>query len=262
MENKMKVEQTLHQTKDYGMFKYIPQNRKTVSGHVANLIHSIKTKNLNQDFPIIVNEKMEILDGQNRLQALQQLGLPVWYKFSEDMSVLDISLVNTVSKKWSNEDFLHQYTSQGKEDYLKVKDFMDWAGIKSVNVAVKIVRNRKYTKLNSTENGSALGWLNNSFKTGNFKYPQDDTLAKKTILDLKRLSQFTNKKDPYDRSLVVAYDTITRDSSFDVDRLISKLQGYPLGVYNDANSLIDQFEKAYNYNVKDDKNKIFLKRAA
>jgi len=261
---KMKAEQTLYQTTNYGIFKYIPQNRKVVSTHVANLVQSIKTKNLNKDFPIIVNDRMEILDGQNRLQALQYLGLPVWYKFSEEMLIDDISTVNTVSRKWSNDDFLHRYSSQGKESYLKLKHFMEWANIKSVNTAVKILKNIKYdSNKSSTEQGSGLGGNDIiNFKTGFFKYPENDSLAKKTVLQLKDLSQFTMKKDPYDRSLVVAYDTISKDKSFDIDRLTTKLKSYPIGVYRDTNSLIDQFEKAYNYNVKDDKNKIFLKRAA
>lgn len=261
---KMKVEQTLHQTTNYGMFKYIPQNRKVVSTHVANLIQSIKTKNLNKDFPIIVNERMEILDGQNRFEALQQLELPVWYKISYEMSIQDISLVNTVSKKWSNDDFLHRYSMQGKEHYLKLRHFMEWANIKSVNIAIKILKNIKFDiSKSSTEQGSGLGGSDiMNFKTGCFKYPENDSFAKKTVLQLKDLSQYTIKKDPYDRSLVVAYDCIRKDKSFDIDRLTSKLKSYPIGVYRDANSLIDQFEKAYNYNVKDDKNKIFLKRAA
>lgn len=261
----MKVEQTLHQTTDYGMFKYIPQNRKTVSGHIAKLMQSIKTKNLNMDFPVIVNKQMEVLDGQNRLEAYKQLKFPVWYKFAHEMDSSHISLINTAMKNWTNDDFLNQYIVEKKEDYIKFKNFMEWAGINKITTGLKIIKDKKFNILSSSsrEGGDAISGSDTSnFKSGNFKYPFNDSSARKSVIELKTLSQYTVAKDPYDRSLVVAYDAITKDSSFDFDRLVSKLQSYPLGVYNSANSLIDQFEKAYNYNVKDDKNKIFLKRAA
>jgi hypothetical protein len=262
----MKVEQTLYQTTDYGIFKYIPQNRKTMSEHVLKLAQSIKTKNLVKDFPILVNDKMEILDGQNRLQALQQLGYPAYYKIASDMTIDDISLVNTVSKNWSLDDYLHQYISKGFSEYLKFKDFMDWANISSINLALKILKNRK-AKLSTQMAGAttghtglgADGFTTNKFKTGQFTYPENDSEAKNTVMELRQLSAFTIKKNPYDRSLIVAYDSITRGADFDISRLLSKLSTYPIGVYNDANSLIDQFEKAYNYNVGESK-KVFLKR--
>lgn len=263
---KMKVEQTLYQTTDYGIFKYIPQNRKTMSEHVLKLAQSIKTKNLIKDFPIIVNDKMEILDGQNRLQALQQLEYPVYYRIASDMSINDISLVNTVSKKWCLDDYLHQYISKGLPEYLKFKDFMDWANISSVNLALKIIKNRKMKLSKQMAGGEsspggigADGFTTNKFKIGAFIYPENDLDAKNTIMELRQLAAFTVKKNPYDRSLIVAYDSITRGTDFDINRLLSKLSTYPIGVYNDANSLIDQFEKAYNYNVGENK-KVFLKR--
>lgn len=263
---KMNVEQTLLQTTDYGMFKYIPQNRKTMSEHVLKLAHSIKTKNLIKDFPILVNDKMEILDGQNRLQALQQLEYPVYYRIANDMVIDDISLVNTVSKKWSLDDYLHQYISKGSSEYLKFKDFMDWANISSVNLALKIIKNRKMKLSKQMAGGEgnpggigADGFTTNKFKIGQFAYPESDSDAKNTIMELRQLAAFTVKKNPYDRSLIVAYDSITRGADFDINRLLSKLSAYPIGVYNDANSLIDQFEKAYNYNVGESK-KVFLKR--
>lgn len=263
MENKMKVEQTLHQTTDYGMFKYIPQNRKTISNHVLNLANSIKSKNLIKDFPILVNSNMEILDGQNRLQALQQLGLPVWYKIASEMQIDDISLVNTVSKKWSMEDYLHQYISKGFTDYIKFKDFLDWANITSANLGMKIIKNLKAGIVTDEHHGGlgAGGLSTVSFRLGKFKYPENDSLAKSNVLNLRQLAAFTIKKNPYDRSLIVAYDVMTKSSDFDINRLISKLQNYPIGVYNNAESLIDQFEKAYNYNVGTSK-KVFLNRAA
>jgi hypothetical protein len=246
-------------TKDYSKFKFIAQNRQTSSTHISKLVESIKKKNLTKDFPIIVNDRMEILDGQNRFEALKALNLPVNYRLSVEMSTDDISLINSMFKKWSLEDFLHQYISQGMESYVKLREFMSWSNVDSVMLALKIIRN-----IGATTNkggGPGVGGENsNSFKIGRFLYPKDDSIARKTVLRLKELSQFLKKKNPYDRSLIVAYDCIIRTEGFDYDRLVSKLQNYPVEVYNDANTLIIAFENAYNYNAPHNK-KILFRRA-
>ena len=257
MSNNLKI------SKDYKKFKFIAENRPTYPTHIGRLIDSIRKKNLIKDFPIIVNNDMEVLDGQNRFEALRFLKLPIYYRVSENMSVDDISLINTINKMWSLDDFMHQYIAQGKIDYIKLKKFMEWADLQSVNLALKIINNTDNSYLigkNQDRYVSAGGGNTFSFKSGNYIYPKSDLESKETILRLKELSGFLEKKNPYDRSLVVAYDIISRTENFDYDRLIAKLKSMPIGVYNDSVSLIESFERAYNYNVPF-KNKLMLRRS-
>lgn len=255
----MTLENKIYQTTDYSIFKKISKNRNTSSNHVVKLVASIKQKNLTKDLPVIVNHNYEILDGQHRLESCQQLNLPVWYKFAYDMTVNDISLINSMSKAWTLKDYLHEQVKSGNENYVKFKEFMEWANCNSENITLKIINNIQYTLKDS---GIGVGGEGtNKFKIGKFVYPANDNYARKYVMQLKRLSEFTTKKNPYDRSLVSALDLISKTKNFDFDRLISKLQNYPIGVYNDYATLIDNLEKAYNYNVQNDK-KIFLNKKA
>ena len=53
------------ETTNYSMFSYMVGNREVVHKHVLNLAKSIKVKDL--EIPIIVNEMMQVCDGQHRL---------------------------------------------------------------------------------------------------------------------------------------------------------------------------------------------------
>ena len=67
MENVIRV----MKTNDYSMFTKIDGNRQIDKKNVNNLIESMKEKLL--VCPIIVNEDNQIIDGQNRLEALKDL---------------------------------------------------------------------------------------------------------------------------------------------------------------------------------------------
>ena len=73
----------------------------------------LKEKDLTLDFPIIVNKQMEIIDGQHTFEACKFNGLPIYYMFTVLANIDDISNINSVKKKWTMEDFLHQYVEKG-----------------------------------------------------------------------------------------------------------------------------------------------------
>ena len=67
----------IHVTSDYSKFSYLVGNRDIVNKHVKDLSGHIDERDLS--IPIIVNENMEVCDGQHRLEAYKVLGLPVHY---------------------------------------------------------------------------------------------------------------------------------------------------------------------------------------
>ena len=75
MENNITVKNKVFQTKDYGVFKRLNGNRIIDKTNLKNILESIKSNNL--EIPIIVNEKMEICEGQHRFECKKQLNLPV-----------------------------------------------------------------------------------------------------------------------------------------------------------------------------------------
>ena len=70
MNNNKIVNQVL-QTNVHSIFKTQKGNRPINKNHLDRLILSMKKKYLIS--PILVNEKMEVIDGQHRLQAQKEL---------------------------------------------------------------------------------------------------------------------------------------------------------------------------------------------
>lgn len=68
----------MEKTKNYSLFKKYAKNRDIDGRHVEKLIASIKTANLLDCEPILVNEKMEVIDGQHRLEAAKSLNLDIY----------------------------------------------------------------------------------------------------------------------------------------------------------------------------------------
>ena len=67
----------IYMTTDYSMFSSMKHNRNVSEAHIHRLMKSMSEKQY--PVPIVVNEKNEIADGQNRFEAIKALNLPVYY---------------------------------------------------------------------------------------------------------------------------------------------------------------------------------------
>lgn len=105
--------------------------------------------------PIIVNNDMEIIDGQHRLAAAKLLKLEVPYKVDENSSEKDVILLNNNQKSWTLEDYLNFYINQGNEEYKKLKEFKDNYGFEDLSSNLLLL-------------GQHGGNYRESFKSGNF----------------------------------------------------------------------------------------------
>ena len=112
----------IHVTSDYNMFSYLVGNRDIVNKHVKDLSAHIDDRNLN--IPIIVNEKMEVCDGQHRLEAYKVLGLPVHYIVKEGLTLQDIRKLNSVSRKWTMHEYMMSHFKLGSEHYVTLEWFV------------------------------------------------------------------------------------------------------------------------------------------
>ena len=65
-------------TKDYSIFKKLTGNRSTELERITKICDSIREVGYITS-PILVNENMEVIDGQGRLEAFKELGIPVEY---------------------------------------------------------------------------------------------------------------------------------------------------------------------------------------
>src|SRR5689334_746420 len=107
----------IYQTTDYDQFQLIAGNRSLNKANLKKLTASMKEEHLL--IPIIVNEKMEIIDGQHRFVAAKDLNKPVYYIINIGYGLSQVKRANTVGVNWTNEDFLATYREEGNENYLK-----------------------------------------------------------------------------------------------------------------------------------------------
>lgn len=106
-------------TKDYKMFKKLLGNRFVEERRVKRLMDSInKIGYLNS--AIIVNEAMEVIDGQTRLEALKRLNLPVYYCIHKGAGIEECLMLNIKQQNWTIDDYAKSYAEQGNENYIKL----------------------------------------------------------------------------------------------------------------------------------------------
>lgn len=230
-------------TVDYGMFKNINGNRQIVPAHVQGIASAIERKNLLEHFPLLVNEKMEIIDGQHRLMAAIKLGLPVYYDVIPGLHIEDIMSINTHSKNWSVYDFIEAYIRLEIPDYTTLKEFME------------------RHNMNATLSGNLLmgfsgisgggGKSSGKIKDGSFRIASVP-YAEEIVAKLQEVTPFCDFPAKKDRKFITAIAQVRNNPEFDWDKFIAKLRmhGLRIGSRNTMDYYILHIEELYNFNAK------------
>ena len=124
-------------TFDYKRFRWINGNREV--DHADKIEKSIKECGLLLQ-PVLVNEKMEIIEGQNRFEACRNLGLPIYYVVQEGLGMTAVQNLNAVSKNWNTYNYIHSYAAgDGNVDYVYIEQLIkayNWATLKHISYAI------------------------------------------------------------------------------------------------------------------------------
>jgi hypothetical protein len=111
----------IYETTDYDVFRFRPDNRRIKETII--LRESLKRVGILS--PVIVNEKMEIIDGQGRVTLAIKLKLPVPYIINRGFCKREIIELNTSGNKWDIVDFIETYAMEGQEEYEKMLLLLD-----------------------------------------------------------------------------------------------------------------------------------------
>ena len=164
----------VYETTDLDKFIFAKWNRNVRKKKVKALSERMKIFFLS--FTIIVNELLEIIDGQHRLSALKiyneyrksigLLPIPLRYEIREGWGEKECKELNSETSIFSNEDTLKQEMYNGNENYLLYDKFRKEYPFLGHNTVIGLLSgNIKATK----------GGENKSFKVGTFKvkdYPE------------------------------------------------------------------------------------------
>lgn len=109
----------INNTKNYKQFKKLMGNRKVDENRINKIIKSIRKVGYITS-PIIVNEKMEVIDGQGRLEALERLHMPVEYIVEPGIGINECISMNVHQTNWTLMDYIVSFASRGMESYIKI----------------------------------------------------------------------------------------------------------------------------------------------
>ncbi|RTL56259.1 MAG: hypothetical protein EKK37_17450 [Sphingobacteriales bacterium] len=233
-------------TTDYKIFKFISSNREVHKAHVQKLLLSIQQKNMLHLNPIIVNSRMQIIDGQHRLAAAKKLKLPIFYQVA-DVTNSDISVLNTNKKNWVLTDYLNFWHGEGRAEYKKVSKFITQHPQTPLTVTLVILTGLKHS----------AGYLND-FRNGNYICEGYDE-GIKFIEQVKLLEEFGDFV--FSSTFLRAFMRIYRQESFNIDRFIKQVQKQPRSfvVCISEKQYIEMFTELYNYEISE-KNRVYFRK--
>ena len=143
--NYVKSSEEMFRTTDYEGFKRVIGNRRVMEERVTKILASIDKIGY-IPIPLIVNEKMEVIDGQGRLEACKRRGLPVNFIIKPGLRIQDCITMNINVTPWNLTDFILCYAEMGNESYkLMVKLLQEISSIYgSKNMSINALEFLKY----------------------------------------------------------------------------------------------------------------------
>lgn len=98
---------SIFETRDYGMFLLSGLQRNFNKTKMNAIKYAISFKDLQN--PIVVNEKLQILDGYHTFLARKELRLPIYYWILEGGGELEIRMFNFIRNNWKLTDLIKSY---------------------------------------------------------------------------------------------------------------------------------------------------------
>lgn len=116
-------EKKIYTTTNYDIFVFTDWNRDISNARVVMMVESItKVGWLPQ--PVLVNEKFEVIDGQSRVKALEQLGMPVEFIIMPGIGRTECQMLNLFQKNWSTKNYIDSYVADNNENYIWLRDII------------------------------------------------------------------------------------------------------------------------------------------
>lgn len=226
----------MKKTKDYDLFQEITSNREVNPKHVRKLMAEIQRKNLLHVNPILVDDKMQVIDGQHRLAAARALGVEIYYLEDGSIQKEDIALLNSNKRNWSLMDYINYHGAEKRPGFDVLSKFIIQNPAMTVSTAIKLLSpdNRRSTEQiregninvsnlhQAVEIASFCKWLRNHYDAA------------------------------YEDRIVMAIRKLWEAEGFDEEQLVAKIEGQPRSLVPviNAKQAVEMFTEIYNYNRK------------
>lgn len=247
----------VYKTNDLSVFKTIGGNRVPNPQHIKRLKTSIIENGMLCN-PILVNEKMEVIDGQHRLLASKEAGSDVFYIVLDGYSLSEVHTLNLNQKNWTKKDFMDGYADMGIESYIKLRNFVYKHEDFTFGDCVALCGNKSGSE-NSNTNKFKL--VNPSlstqevFEEGTWK-GKDFNLANEWAEKIRLIKPYYAN---YNRStFVLTMISLFKNENFDYSEFMHKLRLQPKALVDCANREQQKLliEEIYNFKSR---NKVNLR---
>lgn len=228
----------LKYTNDYSLFKKLVGNRNVERKRVDKVKNSIVKTGL-KCVPILCNEKMEICEGQARLQAYKELNIPVPYIVQKGLTVKDAVSLNISSTKWQTIDYVNSYAKTGNESYKFLLNMCGKYSTLSPNTIIKL--------------GARAGYnseTQQTFKEGKYHVEATDMIEiENRIIFLSKMAPLVSGLSGYKSVWMYAFAFCYNNDKVDNEKLAAKMEElhYKLRPAENKTAAIAQIEEIYNY---------------
>ena len=223
-------------TSDYSIFVLSELNR--IPGHYKKVLESIEANDYTKFQPILVNNKMEIVDGQNRFLACKDLGLPIHFIVSDTIKIFAAADINRASKNWSAADYAEHFAKRGREPYIRLIDLCA-----KYNQRLSVVQ--QFGKMSNAVNSHS-----ENVKSGNFQF-RDDVNIDEFLTHIEDFGTYYKdfyKKDKFVKAVLKLY----LKKEYKIDTMVKKLR-MASGIINEqpkVDMMAEELVKLYNYKSK------------
>lgn len=124
----------IHVTTEYDMFQKLDGNRQVQKTRENKIRRSIRQVG-QMPVPLLVNEKMQIIDGQARHSVYKELGLPIYYIIVKGLGIRECVAMNISGTNWTMTDYLKSHAAMGNESYVRLLRLVnEYPEIKLTNI--------------------------------------------------------------------------------------------------------------------------------
>jgi len=204
-------------TNDYTIFKKLDLNRDLNKAHLRNLEKIILKNNYLELHPILCNEKMEVIDGQHRLEICKKNGIPIYYIQStiSDYHVLD---TNLYQKKLSIKEVVNFYAiKEKKESYITLLSYLSLLNINIRSLFGLLFGSGSYGLIDLIKNGNFV------FPPGNNNLDEVSSVYLEFLkfVEFRRITPFSMFKN---FNFCIAFRNLLSNDNFKYEVLKAKLE--------------------------------------
>jgi hypothetical protein len=237
----------VYQTSNLSIFKQIDGNRVPNIQHVKRLADSIRVYGMKCN-PILVNEQMQVIDGQHRLMAAKESESFVYYIIVNGYDLNEVHTLNLNQKNWTKKDFMEGYANIGIKDYVLIKKFTEKNDDFVLTDCIAFCSNNSVNS-GTTNNGKK------PFENGEWKC-KDLIIAQDWANKIRMIKPYYSE---FNRSTFVGtMISLFMNNNFDFNEFMHKLRLQPTALVTCANR--EQYktliEDIYNYK---NRNKVNLR---